>query len=556
MTLASGADVVTSARPADAAARKVADAVAETLVNFGARFVFGIPGNDVLELMRACEEQDIRYVLARSEPSCAFMADAVYQLTGAPGVVLPALGPGLANMVSGIAGALQDRSALLVLAGSVERDLAGIYSHQIIDQTALMRPVTLYADTLNPARSAQQTARALDIATGYPPGPVFLDVAADVSRAPSAEPAFSPQSRHAGGYLSQDEQTQIVSMLRGAERPLALIGQGALFGPQPQTVSDFIQASGLPFLTTYKAKGIVSEYHPNSLGALGLSPVIDAIQREAVDAADLLVLIGFDPIELRSAWLDAWPAGKTAITLDWAALNQRIFPAGRAYYGNLHGNLQRLQQRWNSEPPARRADCQRHRARLAPLVSPPPAHRDISPAALFAELDRQMTAEWLVTLDVGAHRILANHVIRCRRPRQLLQSNGFGCMGYSLPAAIAAQLLYPRRPVIAVTGDGGLLMTLGELTVARDLALPLVVIVLNDAALSLIRLKQSKSGLDERGVRFRETDFALVAQGMGARGIRAHNIDEFRQALREAVAGRQFTVIDAAIDPTEYTCQM
>ncbi|MCL2898479.1 thiamine pyrophosphate-binding protein [Brenneria tiliae] len=543
-----------------AAIRKVADAVAETLANFGARFVFGIPGNDVLELMRACEERDIRYLLARSEPSCAFMADAVYRLTGTPGVVLPALGPGLANMASGIAGALQDRSALLVLGGSAERNVGGIYSHQIIDQLALMRPITLYADTLNPARAAQQAAKALDIATRYPPGPVFLDVAADVSRATSDEAAYAPQARHAGGYLSSEDRDHILTLLRQARRPLALIGQGTLYGPRPQAVSDFIHASGLPFLTTYKAKGIVSEYHPHCLGALGLSPVVDAVQRDAINAADVLLLIGFDPIELRNAWLDAWPAEKSVLTLDWAPLDQRMFPAGLEYYGNLHGNLQGLRQAWERDPdprpPEQATDFQRHRARIAQLLSPGVSHRDISPAALFGVLDAQMTDEWLVTLDVGAHRILANHILRCRRPNQLLQSNGFCCMGYSLPAAIAAQTLYPQRPVVAVTGDGGLLMTLGELTLAGERDLPLVVVVLNDAALSLIRLKQSQSGLAERGVGYRAADFAGVAQALGARGIRVNDIDEFDRALREAVASRHFTLIDAAIDPAEYAHQM
>src|SRR5260370_34240522 len=144
---------------------KIADTVACTLRAYGVRFAFGIPGNDVLEITRACEEAGITFVLAKSEPAAAFMADAVYQLTGAPAVLIAALGPGLANAISGIAGALMERSAMIVLSGEAATRQAGIYTHQVFDHVALARPVTKYAANLNPERAAQQLAKALDIAT-------------------------------------------------------------------------------------------------------------------------------------------------------------------------------------------------------------------------------------------------------------------------------------------------------------------------------------------------------------------------------------------------------
>ena len=165
---------------------KVADAVAGTLRKYGVRFAFGIPGNDVLETVRACEAQGMEFVLGKSEPSCAFMADAVYQLTGAPAVLIAALGPGISNAMSGIAGALQERSALLVLSGEMATANMGIYNHQVFDHVALARSVTKYAEQLNPQRAAQQVAKALDIALAYPAGPVLLNVPADHNRAEAA----------------------------------------------------------------------------------------------------------------------------------------------------------------------------------------------------------------------------------------------------------------------------------------------------------------------------------------------------------------------------------
>jgi acetolactate synthase-1/2/3 large subunit len=180
----------------------------------------------------------------------------------------------------------------------------------------------------------------------------------------------------------------------------------------------------------------------------------------------------------------------------------------------------------------------------------------ISPAALFAEVSAQATADWIMTVDVGAHRILANHVIKCRAPGQLMQSNGLGCMGYAVPAALGAQLVHPERPVIALVGDGCMLMTQGELALAAERDLPVVVVVLNDGALGLIKLKQAKMQMSPRAVDFASPRFDIIGQGFGASARRVETRDAFAAALREAVASRRFTVIDALVDPAEYIEQM
>jgi len=168
----------------------------------------------------------------------------------------------------------------------------------------------------------------------------------------------------------------------------------------------------------------------------------------------------------------------------------------------------------------------------------------------------QATADWIMTVDVGAHRILANHVIKCRVPGQLMQSNGLGCMGFAVPAAIGAQLVHPDRPVVALVGDGCMLMTQGELALAAERDLPIVVIVLNDGALSLIKLKQAKMQMTPRAVDFTSPRFDIIGQGFGASAHRVDTLEEFASTLRRAVASRHFTVIDALVNPAEYMEQM
>ncbi|MFS8086018.1 MAG: thiamine pyrophosphate-binding protein, partial [Acidobacteriota bacterium] len=273
----------------------VADVIAHTLHRYGARFAFGIPGNDVLESVRACEEAGIAFVLAKSEPSAAFMADAVYQLTGAPAVLIPALGPGIANAISGIAGAWMERSAMAVLCGEMATRSLGIYNHQVFDHVALCRPVTKYAEQLNPQRAAQQMAKALDIALAWPAGPVMLNLPADASKSKAVDVAQEPPVLLATG-LAPAAAEQLRGVLASAKRPLALIGRGAIHRDTAGTVNAFVQAWRMPFFATYKAKGVVDEHDALCLGSVGLSPVIDAINLRAVAAAALLVLIGFDPI--------------------------------------------------------------------------------------------------------------------------------------------------------------------------------------------------------------------------------------------------------------------
>ena len=537
--------------------QSVADVVAGTLHRYGARYAFGIPGNDVLETIRACEDAGIEFILAKSEPSAAFMADAVYQLTGAPAILIPALGPGIANAVSGIAGALMERSAVAVLSGEMTTKNLGIYNHQVFDHVALCRPVTKYAEQLNPQRAGQQVAKALDIATTWPAGPVMLNIAADSNKADALDAPRDPPLRMPQA-LSDDTREALLAMLRTSQRPLALLGRGALPGDTAAAVGDFIRHWQIPFAATYKAKGVIDDRDPLCVGSVGLSPVIDAITMRAVNDADLLLLIGFDPIELRDAWVDAWPATKPCIAIDWAPTNDRIFARGHEAYGTVPLMLRQL-----AADGAPRANATRAipllaaiRDEVAAVVRPrSPAH-GISPAALFDAVDRRNRPDWIMTVDVGAHRILANHVLHCQSPGQLLQSNGLGCMGYAIPAAIAAQIVHPERTVVAMLGDGCMLMTLGELALAAERNLPLIIVVLNDDKLSLIALKQDKMKMAARGVDFRSPDFAAIARGFGARGMRVTTLAEFETAFESAVASRRLTVIDAVVDPSEYWDQM
>jgi acetolactate synthase-1/2/3 large subunit len=528
----------------------------------GVRFAFGIPGNDVLELLRACTDRGIRFVLSKSETGAAFMAEAVTQVTDAPAACIFALGPGIAHGASGIAGAAQERAPVLVLGGEMVANRREIYNHQAFDHVGLMRPITKYAAELNAERAGQQTARALDIAMTHPRGPVFLNCPADATRAPSREAAgaHAPIAR-APGVAAKAILGTLRDRLARASRPLALVGLGALAGSGTRAaVRAFLRAWNVPTLTTYKAKGVIAETEPLSLGAVGLSPVIDALTMPVMEESDLVIMIGFDPIELRDAWLDALPADPDRIvTLDHAPQTHRVFDTGVQVTGDLAGTLAALAEaaRPLAGWPAGRLSALK--AAVANVVRPRSLERAISPAALFHAVSRRVVPRMRMTVDVGAHRILANHVLACVSPGQLLQSNGLGHMGYAIPAGIGAALA-GSGPVVAMLGDGCALMSLGELALLAELALPVVVIVLVDDDLALIDLKQNKLNLARQGVGFVSPDFAALARGFGLAATAVETIAAFETAyaaaLEAARVGGRPHVIAARVDPREYWDQM
>ena len=534
----------------------VALRIAETMHAYGVRFAFGIPGNDVLELIRACETVGIRFVLVKSEPSAGFMADAIAQLTGNPAACIFALGPGVANGVTGIAGAYLERTPVIILGGEMAPNRRGLYTHQVFDHVALMTPITKWAGELNPERAAQLTAKALDIALAEPRGAVYLNCPGSVNSAEATEGAAYAPSTASLGACGDDVAAQARTSLASAERPLALIGLGALRPGIAEPLMKFLEAWQIPFLTTFKAKGAVSERHPLALGALGLSPIIDEPILKLVRDADHLALIGFDPVELRDAWLDAWDMDMPCLTIDWALQNDRVFPAGQQVIGDLGANLDILGQEASSASAWPEMELADFRQKIAGLVAPRDPDDGISPAALFAAIDTDLTDTQILSLDVGAHRILACHALHCLIPNQLLQSNGLCSMGYALPSAAAAALAEPQKRAIAILGDGCALMSLGELALIAEHNLPVTIVILNDARLALIELKQSKMQVETSAVRFASPQFAELASGFGIDSFRAVTNGEFRSAYQRSLSAKGPVLIEAICDPSEYWDQM
>ncbi len=523
--------------------------LAERLAAAGCRHAFGVPGGEVLALMDALDRAGIGFRLVKHENAGAFMAEGSWHMTGAPGVLVATIGPGLANAMNAALNALQDQVPLILLSGGMDPAAAETYTHQVTDQVALMAPVVKKSWRLADGAVDAIVDKAIATAMADPQGPVHIDIPVSLATAeqpapaPSRTPPAAPMAPAPGPALEAAR-----AMLAEAERPIMVAGVGALAHGAETTVAETCRALGVPLVTTYKAKGVLAEDDPLCLGGHGLSPKSDAIVLPLLAEADCVVTVGYDPIEMRAGWRDPWAPAR-CVALDHLPNRHGMHGAAVSFVGDVGAGLRALTEGlapnrplWPGGAPAAA------RAALDAAFSA----EGWGPHAALAAARRALSEDGVATVDSGAHRILMSQAWRCFRPRTLLQSTGFCTMGVALPLAIGAKVAAPARAVLAVMGDGGAEMVMGEFATLRDLKRPVVVLILVDESLALIELKQRREGLRNLGVDFSGTDWPAFAAAMGGIGVLAEDAETVERAVREGLARETFTLVAAVIGRGAY----
>lgn len=530
---------------------RVADTVAATLHAHGIRHAFGMPGGEVVTLIDGLERAGIAFHLARHETAAASMAAGASVTTATPGLLITTVGPGLANAVNGIADATQEHVPLIVLSGIVDRATRARYTHQVIDHAKMLRPLVKASFEIEPESAGSTVARALAIALTEPMGPVHLDLSPLVAAMRDPAPrALNPTVIFTPSVSVDDPAIySLVRDLSRAERPLILAGYEAARANAGAHVLRLAEAIGAPVLTTYKGKGLIPENNPLAMGGAGLSPIADAILLDLTKRCDLLLMIGYDPIEMRLGWLDPVMQAERIVEITAAAPDHAMHHAGSRIAASTADVTAALASAVNprtswpgGEPGRARSQIEAHFATRA----------DWGPHAIIDAINEAAGGDGLVTVDSGAHRILLSQKWVATRPLSLLQSAGFCTMAAALPLAIGAKTADPARRVFAVMGDGGLEMGIGELATLRDLGHPVTIVVFQDRSLALIALKQASAGLAPAGVSLGETDFATIAKGFGGYGVSVETAADLRRELSAAPTRNQFTLISCRFDADAY----
>ena len=532
-----------------------ADLLARRLYRAGCRHAFGIPGGEVLTLLRALEAAGIRFVLTKHENGAGFMAEGAHHRDGAPGILLATLGPGVVNAVNVVANAEQDRVPLIVLSGCVDEAEAASYTHQVMDHQAVFRPITKASFRLAPGNAADLADKAVAIALEGRPGPVHIDVPIGVALeeagpAPAGRAPDQPTAPAEGPALEQAR-----TWLAEAEKPIMLAGLDVLNEDAASTLQRFSADYGVPVITSYKAKGVLPEDDPFSLGGAGLSPVADGHLLPLVREADLILAVGYDPIEMRTGWRHPWdPAKQRVIEFAAAANHHYMHQSGLSFVCHVGAGLEALRQ---GSPKLSAWDPARFAATRTAIRQDLSAAEDWGPAAITETVRQVLPRNGIATVDSGAHRILLSQLWDCYEPRSLLQSTGLCTMGCALPLAIGAKIAEPGRDVVAFTGDAGLLMILGELATLAELKLPLAVVVFVDESLALIEKKQRERQLPNTGVDFGlpggiGLDYGAIGRALGGEGITVASRAALAEALEAAFKAERFTVIGCTIPRGAY----
>lgn len=529
---------------------RAADILARRLYDAGCRHAFGMPGGEVLTMVDALEKAGIRFVLAKHENAAGFMAEGVHHRDGAPGILVATLGPGAMNGVNVVANALQDRVPLIVLTGCVDEDEALSYTHQVLDHQAVFRPITKASFRLTAAGAGIVADKAVMAATAPRPGPVHVDVPIGVADTKVSQSVTRHSRKPAPVVPHGADLAQARDWLAQARRPLAIVGLDVLADDSACVLRAFVEHFQIPFVTTYKAKGVIAEDHPLCLGGAGLSPLADQHLLPLVQQADLVLAIGYDPIEMRPGWRNVWDTTRQNV-IDIAAEpnTHHMHEAGLNLVADTGATLEALAQGTRVAETWPDREPEQAKAGLAQSF---PMDDTWGPAAVIAEARDVLPRDTLATADSGAHRILLSQMWTCHAPRDLVQSSALCTMGCALPLAIGIKLAEPARPVVSFSGDAGFLMVAGDLATAAELGTPAIFVVFVDASLALIELKQRQRQMTNLGVDFQRHDFAAMSRAFGGNGVSVSNRAELRQALQEAQSADRFTVIAAEIDPGGY----
>ena len=529
--------------------RTASDLLVECLREEGVDRVFGIPGEETLDLVESLQRSDIEFVQVRHEQAAALMAGMAGRLTGRPGVCLSTLGPGATNLVTGVADAHLDHAPLVVLTGQAGTERMHKQSHQYVDLLALMKPITKWsARVANPGILPEAVATAFRAAATERPGPTHLELPEDVMGAPADGRPLRRSS--AAPPLAADAAVEAAAAVVGAaERPVILAGNGVVRARASVALRQLAVTAGIGVAETFMAKGAMASDDPLWLGTVGMQPADYALA--GFEDADVVVCVGYDHVEHAPHHWN--PSGdKRIVCLDASPAEvDAHFECEVEVVGELGSSLERLREHLSAErttSPSRSAS-----SRLSDLVVAHLAHglEDIAfplrPGRALADL-RRLPEDAIVVSDVGLHKLWLARLYPTRHPQTVFVPNGLAGMGAALPMGIAAKLLHPERPVVCVSGDGGFLMNCAELETAARLGTAVVNVVWEDRALSAIVTKHEARFGDSPGTHFGGVDFVSLAGAFGLPAWRCESAADFGRHLEHALTLDRPSLIAVPID--------
>lgn len=529
---------------------RVAELIVKCLEKEGVEYIFGVPGEENIDLMDALLDSSIEFVVTRHETSAAFMAGNYGRLTGKPGVCLATLGPGATNLLTGVANANMDQCPIVAITGQAGLNRQHKISHQYYDLVAVYDPVTKWnAQIKKPEIVPEVIRKAFEVATAEKPGATHIDLPEDVA---DMEVEGIPLQVRCD-YTSEATDQSIkdaASLIEKAEYPLILAGMGIARDNAASSLRALVDKHQLPVVHTFMGKGALSFENELSLltAGLGDNDYIGCGFKQA----DLIIPIGFDIAEYPPK---GWnPDGKTPLLhIDsQPAETDSHYPVHTSLIGDISSNLDKLSQAL----PTRDRDLSWVKPIREQALNELKEYENddsfpIKPQKIISDLRATLNKEDIVVCDVGAHKMWMSRMFHCYEPNTCLISNGLASMGVAVPGAIAAKLVNPDKTIVAVCGDGAFQMTSAELETAKRLNLPIIVLLWRDEGYGLIEWHQMKKFDRASHIDFGNPDFIKLAEAYGFEAMQISKGGELKKTLEKAIALNKPVLIDCPVDYDE-----
>lgn len=529
--------------------RTTADLLVECLEQEGVKYVFGIPGEENLDLMNALEKSSIQFITTRHEQGAAFMADVYGRLTGRTGVCLSTLGPGATNLVTGVADANLDGAPVLAITGQVATDRMHLTAHQYLDLEKVFEPITKKSkQILRPDTVPEIVRIAFKYAESEKPGAVHIDLPDNVAKMPAQG---TPMRRVVPekGIASFKSIERAARRISRAKRPLILAGYSAVRDGAAQAITDFATELRIPVANTMMAKGIIPFDNPYSMWTIGI-PQRDYIN-QIFDEADTIIGIGYDIVEcFPRKWNPENNHKIIHIGTQAAHINKRYQPEVQVV-GDVSDSLYEILRRSERETEPEYALEIKKKIQADHDQYEHDDAFPMKPQRVLHDVRKVMGKDDILVSDVGAHKMWIARHYNCYKPNTCIISNGFASMGIAIPGAVAAKLVNPDKKVLAVTGDGGFMMNMQELETASRIGANFVTLILNDSSYGLIKWKQMEHFGKSCYTDFSNPDFVALAEVMGGKGYRIEKADDLIPMLEDAFKQDVLTLIDCRVDYDE-----
>jgi acetolactate synthase I/II/III large subunit len=527
-----------------------AQLLVECLQSEGVEYVFGIPGEETLDLNAALADSEIRFVPVRHEQGGALIADVYGRLTGRAGVTLGTLGPGATNLVTAVADAYLDRAPLVVLTGQADLERMHKESHQQIDIVSLMRPITKWNARLSdPATTAEVVRKAFRVAEQEKPGATHIELPEDVMAADVPDDA--PQEPLPRPPMPTVEPpgrllVEAASLINAAERPIILAGNGVVRARAAPALREFSRVTGIPVAETFMAKGLMRADSERALGAVGLQA--GDFDMAGFDEADVVITVGYDLVEHSPALWNP-KRDRTIVCIDSvpAETDENFLPEVELI-GDPYTTLSRLTDECRGTIAAPASQRLREAVIMRLEVAGSDDSFPIRPARALLEIRRALDREDILVSDVGLHKLWIGRLWPAQEPNTVLIANGLAGMGFAVPGAIAAKLVHPNRKVVAVSGDGGFLMNAQELETATRLGTAFVNVVWENGQYGSIVWKQEQRFGRHFGTDFNNPDFVRFAESFGMPAWRCESVADYRERLGQALALDRPSLIAVPVD--------